>query len=190
MITKVISGGQTGADRGALDAAIFTETPHGGWCPAGRKSEGGPIPAKYDLCPTATQAYDERTVGNVRDSDATLVFTRGIPAGGSALTLHLCRESNKPRLHLDLDHVAGPEAVQRIERWLEGTTQLDLLAENTPSPPDPCVLNVAGPRESESPGIGAAVTRIMIRVLTGGSLPDPQRPSPRWEPTRTGLGFD
>lgn len=189
-ISKVISGGQTGADRGALNAAILTETPHGGWCPAGRKAEDGAVPRKYDLQCTESDAYEERTAANAQEGDATLVFTHGAPTGGSELTLRLCREHNKPRLSIDLDHVAGPEAVRLIERWLGGATQLDLLADHGPNPPDPCILNVAGQRESEAPGIGAAVKRIMVRILAGGAIPEQRRPFPKTEADRTQLGFD
>lgn len=84
MITKLILGGQTGADRGAL-AAIHCELPHGGWCPKGRKAEGGIIPSKYHLSEMASPEYLPRTKANVFDSDATIIFTYGPPTGGKLI---------------------------------------------------------------------------------------------------------
>jgi hypothetical protein len=95
MITQLVSGGQTGADQGALDAAIALKIPHGGWCPKGRKCEHGVIPAKYSLRETESPAYEERTEWNVRDSDGTVVLTFGNPTGGSALTIVLAKKYRK-----------------------------------------------------------------------------------------------
>lgn len=82
-ISKIVSGGQTGADRGGLDAAIELGIPHGGWCPKGRKSEDGVIPEKYLLKEMSSADYLKRTEQNVVDSDATVIFTYGQPTGGS-----------------------------------------------------------------------------------------------------------
>lgn len=166
-ITKVISGGQTGADRGALDAAMHADVPHGGWCPAGRRAEDGAVPSRYCLQSTASRAYEARTEANVRDADATLVFTYGPATGGSKLTIQFCQDYGKPWRHMDLVHLSGTDVRKRIEEWFSASTQLDLLVQTGPSPPDPCVLNVAGQRESEAPGIASAVKRIMIGVLVG-----------------------
>ena len=84
VITKIVSGGQSGADQGGLDAAIELGIPHGGWCPKGRKSEDGAIPDKYNLVETKSGDYRVRTEQNVVDSDATVVFTYGPASGGSA----------------------------------------------------------------------------------------------------------
>ena len=159
-----MSGGQTGADRGALDAAMHVDVPHGGWCPAGRRAEDGSVPAKYCLQSTESKAYTTRTEANVRDADATLVFTYGPPTGGSKLTIQFCRDYGKPWRHMDLVHLSGTDVRKRIDEWFRAT-QLDFFAETGPKPPDPCVLNVAGQRESEAPGIARAVKRIMIDVL-------------------------
>ena len=84
---RVISGGQTGVDRAALDAAFELALECGGWVPAGRRAEDGPVDARYPLRETAAGDYETRTRLNVRDSDATLILTRGRPSGGTALTV-------------------------------------------------------------------------------------------------------
>src|SRR5688572_16678238 len=93
---KIISGGQTGVDRAALDVALELGLPCGGWCPKGRKAEDGVIDPKYPLQETSTDDYPQRTEKNVQDSDATLILTRGKPDGGTALTRSLAREHKKP----------------------------------------------------------------------------------------------
>lgn len=87
-VMKIISGGQTGADRAALDFALTLGIPHGGWCPRGRLAEDGPVPERYILSETPTRAYAVRTEWNVRDSDGTVIFTLGWPplSGGSLKT--------------------------------------------------------------------------------------------------------
>ena len=102
-ITKIISGGQTGADRGGLDAAIVYGVPHGGWCPKGRISEDGTMPLKYDLKEMTNKNYLKRTEANVVDSDATVIFTQGKLSRGSKRTVYFCQEHGKPWLHIDLD---------------------------------------------------------------------------------------
>src|SRR6516225_6787777 len=101
MIAKIVSGGQTGVDRAALDFALESGVPCGGWCPATRKAEDGPISARYPLTETPTDDYAQRTEWNVRDSDATLVLTHGIPAGGTALTIACAKRDGKPCLVID-----------------------------------------------------------------------------------------
>ena len=86
MIKKIISGGQTGADRAALDVAIKFNIPHGGWIPKGRIAEDGPLPDKYQLQEMPTSSYPKRTEQNVIDSDGTLIFSRGKPTGGTDYT--------------------------------------------------------------------------------------------------------
>ena len=136
VMRRLVSGGQTGVDRAALDAAMSLGIPCGGWCPRGRRADGGPIPRIYPLQEASTSAYPQRTAWNVRDSDGTLVLTRGTPKGGTALTVHLARRAGKPVQIVDLDGVPGSAEVSAwIERERIGT------------------LNVAGPRESEAPGI-------------------------------------
>jgi hypothetical protein len=101
-ITRIVSGGQTGADRGGLDAAIYAGVPHGGWCPKGRKAEDGSIPAKYVLKEIKSADYLKRTEANVIDSDATLLITFGRLSGGSLRTLEFCRKHGRPYHHVNL----------------------------------------------------------------------------------------
>jgi hypothetical protein len=147
---KIISGGQTGVDRGALDAAIELAIPQGGWCPRGRLAEDGRIPEQYQLLETQSPDYPARTQRNVVESDGTLVLFRGRIAGGTELTLRLAEEHQRPRLAVDLDAPADPAAVRR---WL-AEHRID-------------VLNVAGPRESQSPGIAALTREFLVGVLRG-----------------------
>ncbi len=148
-VARVVSGGQTGVDRAALDAAIALGIPCGGWCPRGRRAEGAPIPDLYPLRETPTAAYPERTAWNVRDSDGTLVLTRGAPKGGTALTVALARRAGKPVLVVDLSRDAPEEAASWLERERIGT------------------LNVAGPRESEAPGVHDDALAFLRRLLGG-----------------------
>jgi hypothetical protein len=136
MFLQIISGGQTGVDRAALDVALKLGLPCGGWCPKGRRAEDGPIPERYPVLETSSLAYPRRTARNVRDSDGTLVLTCGRPDRGTALTLRLAQRYKKPLLVLDLDEAPEPAEVRQ---WIE-VQQIR-------------VLNVAGPRESSSPGI-------------------------------------
>src|SRR5262249_37919042 len=136
MFTKIISGGQTGVDRAALDVALDLGIPCGGWCPRGRRAEDGPIPPAYPLTETPGDAYPQRTRWNVRDSDRTLVLTSGSPDRGTSLTIALAQRLKKPCLVLDLNDPPDGEA---IRSW----ARTNAVA----------VLNVAGPRESSKPGI-------------------------------------
>ena len=83
MLTRIVSGGQTGVDRAALDVALELSIPCGGWCPKGRKAEDGALPARYPLKETPSEEYAQRTTWNVRDSDGTLILTHGAPTGGT-----------------------------------------------------------------------------------------------------------
>ena len=148
-VERVVSGGQTGVDRAALDVALDLGIPCGGWCPAGRLAEDGAIPERYLLRETESASYPERTERNVRDSDATLILYRARMRGGTALTARLARHHGRPCLALEIA-AADPDA---IGRW---------LAEHGVR-----VLNVAGPRESESPGIHAEATALLRQVLGG-----------------------
>ncbi len=136
-IKKVISGGQTGVDRAALDAALESGLSCGGWCPQGRKAEDGPIDARYPLRETSSTNYAVRTEKNVRDSDGTLVLTGlGRKSAGTALTIKLAQRHKKPYLVKDM---LGRKDLEPVKIWLE----INRIH----------VLNVAGPRESETPGI-------------------------------------
>ena len=103
MITKIVSGGQTGVDRAALDVALELGIPCGGWCPRGRRAENERIPDRYPLQETPWDGYPQRTEWNVRDSDGTLVLTHGEPDRGTALTIRLAQQKKKPCLVVDLD---------------------------------------------------------------------------------------
>ena len=163
-ITRIISGGQTGADRGGLDAAIYCDVPHGGWCPKGRKAEDGVIPAQYQLQETTSGDYLRRTEQNVIDSDATVVFTLGPLSGGSLRTVEFAHGHEKPWFHLNVDQTSREKAVKLIVDWLEGRADYD-HDEYTAQPPKDCVLNVAGSRESKADGIQQLVMAIMVDVL-------------------------
>lgn len=154
-ILKIVSGGQTGADRGALEAARALSIPHGGWCSKGRRAEDGRIPARYLLkeAPTADPAV--RTALNVSTSDGTILFTRGRPTGGSALTAELARRLGRPFLHVDLSQTAGAEAARRVRTWVARARIR--------------VLNVAGSRESRAPGIAEEVRDILTAALSPGT---------------------
>ncbi len=147
---KIISGGQTGVDRAALDAAIEVGIAHGGWCPLGRLAEDGRIPDCYRLCETDSPEYAVRTEQNVIESDATLILYRGSISGGTELTLRLADRYGRPHLAADLDAAPDPADVRR---WLDNKRVE--------------VLNVAGPRESQSPGVGALAREVLVTVLRG-----------------------
>src|SRR5210317_1233454 len=102
MISKIISGGQTGADRAALDVAIKLDIPHGGWIPKGRITEDGTLPQKYKLQEMPTQSYPARTEQNVINFDGTLIISRGKLSGGSDYTRKMALRHHKQLLHLDL----------------------------------------------------------------------------------------
>jgi len=95
MIKKIISGGQTGADRAALDVAIKLSIPHGGWIPKGRKAEDGPLPEIYKLKEMPTDSYPARTEQNVIDSDGTLIIARGKLTGGTDYTRQMTLKNKK-----------------------------------------------------------------------------------------------
>ena len=136
MIERVISGGQTGVDRAALDVALKLGVPCGGWCPRGRRAEDGPLKEVYPLQETPSSDYTQRTRWNVRDSDGTVVLYKSSLSGGSALTVELAKEQAKPCLVIDLCEDSSPEI---LLDWLK----LQQIR----------TLNVAGTRESGSTGI-------------------------------------
>ncbi len=134
-IEKIVSGGQTGVDRAALDVAIELGIPHGGWAPAGRLAEDGIIPECYNLQETSSPDPAQRTEWNVRDSEATLIISNGRLKGGSQLTLELAMKYNKPYLHIDLSSLMASQAINIITEWLSSIH---------------CkILNIAGLRKSE-----------------------------------------
>ncbi len=141
-------------DRAALDAAIAAGLPHGGWCPAGRRAEDGPIPPRYPLRETEAADHETRTRLNVRDSDATLVLARPPLRGGTRLTVEVAEALGRPALVVD---PWAEEELGAIPAWLarHGVA----------------VLNVAGPRESEEPGIHAASFAVLLRLCRALSRP-------------------
>jgi len=151
MIEKIISGGQTGVDRAALDVALQLGTACGGWCPRGRRAEDGTIAARYPLRETPREEYPQRTQWNVRDSDGTLVMTRGPARGGTGLTISIARRLGKPLLVVDFTQ---EQDAAQVRAWAEANGVR--------------VLNVAGPREGENPGIYDEAVRF-LRALFEGS---------------------
>jgi hypothetical protein len=150
MLEKIISGGQTGADQAALDAAIKLGIPHGGWIPRGRLTEDGPLPDKYDLKEMPTASYPERTKKNIRESDGTLIFSHGMLTGGSEFTRKMALKYQKPMLHIDFNHMIPFDAAVVINNWMVDH--------------DIRVLNVAGPRASTDPRIYRAAIDIIEAV--------------------------
>lgn len=148
MLRKIVSGGQTGVDRAALDAALGCGFPCGGWCPKGRLAEDGVIPPHYPLHETPDTDYAQRTMWNVRDSDGTLVLTWGSPTEGTAFTIDVARSLRKACLVVDLADETG--TVEDVWTWIR---------EN-----DIRVLNIAGPRASKNPGVYAAA-RVFLEYL-------------------------
>ncbi len=156
MIEKVVSGGQTGVDRAALDAAIAAGVGCGGWCPRGRRAEDGIIPRRYPLKQTLGSSYFERTRRNVADSDGTLVLAPGEPAGGTLATLGHANRIGKPVLVVDPYDGDGEARLDGIVMWLDAHRIR--------------VLNVAGPRESGRPGIYDDARSLMARLLETASI--------------------
>mmetsp|Transcript_6499 Transcript_6499/g.8355 ORF Transcript_6499/g.8355 Transcript_6499/m.8355 type:complete len:165 (+) Transcript_6499:1-495(+) len=157
MVLKIVSGGQTGADRAALDASIELGIQIGGWVPSNRWSEDGKLPIARYIGHYETKSGNPavRTELNVRDSDATLIFSHGPLTGGSALTLKLAQIYNQPLLHINLlEFETDGDVVQLIK---------DRINMNSPL----WTLNVAGPRHSEDPEIYEDVKRVMIGLFCG-----------------------
>jgi len=146
----IVSGGQTGVDRAALDAALATGVPVGGWCPQGRLAEDGVIPTRYPLRETPTPVYPVRTEWNVRDSDGTLILAHEPLNGGTLATLELAVDKyHRPVIVAD---PAEKSSVERVLDWLEAN--------------EIRVLNVAGPRESAAPGIHGQAYTFLSALLT------------------------
>jgi hypothetical protein len=118
MIRKIISGGQTGVDRAALDVAIKLAVAHGGWIPKGRITENGPLPENYKLKETRSSSYADRTEKNVQDADGTLIISRGQLTGGSDYTREMAARHNRPWLHIDLSQMAAFQAAIEINQWV------------------------------------------------------------------------
>ena len=149
----IVSGGQTGVDRAAWDVAIELGLSIGGWVPKGRLAEDGAIPVRYTGLREADSVDPAvRTVLNVRDSDATLIFSHGPLTGGSRLTFETAKRLKRPLLHVDLTRTPDAEAIASVQAWL-----LTVL---------PNILNVAGPRASGDPTAGAHAAAVLRSALT------------------------
>jgi hypothetical protein len=149
----IISGGQTGVDRAALDAGLRHQVPIGGWCPRERRAEDGPIPDIYPLRPTTSRSYAVRTEWNVRDSDGTLILRCGPLSSGTRLTLESAQTLNRPVLVIQLDAPENSLADQpaTVAAWLSHNKIR--------------VLNVAGPRGSSSPRVYPLALDFLCRLL-------------------------
>lgn len=137
VLKKIVSGGQTGVDRGALDAALDAGFPCGGWAPEGRAAEDGPIAARYPLLELAGSGYEKRTLANVLDSDGTAILYFGALEGGTRLTMEYCIKHVKPCELLNAERLSPKEAARGLAAFIAGNNI--------------SVLNVAGPRASKVP---------------------------------------
>jgi len=133
MIRKIVSGGQTGVDRAALDMALELGISCGGWCPKGRKARDGVIPECYPLRETDTAGYMKRTKMNVLDSDGTLILYLDALAGGSEFTFEFARKRNKPVKAIDM--ATHQESYSQVIEWIKRS--------------DIQILNIAGPSEKD-----------------------------------------
>jgi hypothetical protein len=150
-IDKIISGGQTGADRAALDFAISHKIPYGGWVPKGRTTEDGTLPEKYILQEMPTGEYSKRTEQNILDSDGTLIVSHAHLTGGSGLMEYLAEKHGKPCVHIDLSKVATRDAALIVNIWIQRYKIK--------------TLNVAGPRASKDPKIYQATFELLEVVF-------------------------
>ena len=151
MLKKIISGGQTGADQAALDAAIKYSFSHGGWITKGRKTEDGRLPDNYKLREMSTDSYPKRTKQNVIDSDGTVIISHGKLTGGSKLTQELAEKHFRSCLHIDLNKAPAFIAASKINSWI--------IEHNIE------ILNVAGSRASKDPKIYEIVKYIIEGVI-------------------------
>lgn len=149
LVNKIISGGQTGVDRAALDVATELGIPIGGWCPKGRRAEDGPISAKYPLKETPHEDDAQRTEWNVRDSDGTLIISPVSITGGTALTRDYTRKYGRPCLLIRLKGTKNDAT--RFKQWV----QKNKIA----------TLNVAGPRETDPPKIYPKARMILRQLI-------------------------
>jgi hypothetical protein len=162
MIRKIISGGQPGADRAALNAAILMGISHGGWIPKGRITEDGTLPDKYELREMPTSSHQTPIEQNVIDSDGTLIFFRGKPTGGTEFTRKIALQHDKQLLLIDLNNPTSYDAASLILSWIS----LQKIK----------VLNVSGPSASKDSGIYGEVLRILKMAITMGGIKKENHP--------------
>lgn len=148
VLHRIITGGQTGVDRAALDTAAALGYAIGGWCPKGRRTEDGPLDMRYPLLETPTEAYLQRTQWNVRDSDGTLILDDGRSSHGTRATELAAERLERPCLVVA---IAGTDTLAAVQEWMT-THRIG-------------ILNVAGARESEAPGIYDAACRYLNALL-------------------------
>jgi hypothetical protein len=148
---KIVSGGQTGVDRAALDFAIQHGFEHGGWCPRDRRAEDGPIPSAYVLHETDSSDYVERTEQNVMDSDATLIVARERELSGGTAFTKVCAEQQGRPVLVVCERDGVPQCAEKLAQFLRQHRVR--------------TLNVAGPRESQAPGIGKFVKQLLEAAL-------------------------
>ena len=161
---RIVSGGQTGADRGALDFAIKHNYPHGGWAPHGRQAEDGLVPLKYQLKEVVNGGYRQRTRRNVEDSDGTLIVNLGELDGGTLATQTFAEKMRRPCFIAQLNAGVTEDTVASLLAWLREHPIK--------------TLNVAGPRESKRPGIHC-LTEELLQAIDDAlhRLPDIEPPS-------------
>jgi hypothetical protein len=150
MIRKIISGGQSGADQAALDAAIKLGIPHGGWIPKGRLTEKGTLPDKYKLTEMLDTSYASRTEQNVIDSNGTIIISHGPLSEGSEYTRQMAIKHRRPWLHIDLNQTPAFKSTTLISSWID-KNNIE-------------ILNVAGPRASKDSEIYMAVLKLIESV--------------------------
>jgi hypothetical protein len=150
VITKIISAGETGVDRAALDFAIRFGIAHGGWCPKGRRSESGRISGKYQLCETSSTGFSGCMAKNIGSSDGTLIISRGRPTSGTKLTVEICDHPGN----------AKPKFIVDVLQPLDTEGFLDFVRKHKIR-----TLNVAGPRNSKQRSIGKDAKRVLASFL-------------------------
>ena len=151
MLKKIISGGQVGADQGALDAAIKCNFPHGGWIQKGRKTQNGMLPEKYHLTEMSVSGYKERIERNVVESEGTVIISRGDLSGGAGYSEKMAQKHNRPCLHIDLSNMPISNSSAELNTWvIENTIQ---------------ILNVTGSRTSEDGDVYKNTARIVEGII-------------------------
>lgn len=160
MLNKIISGGQTGVDRAALDAALAASFPCGGWCPEDRRAEDGTVSERYRLTPVASGGYAERTRKNALEADGTAIIYFGALEGGTELAAFVCMQHSRPYKLIDGDEVSVERAIRLLSQFVR-ERQLG-------------VLNVAGPRASSRPQAYAYTRAVIAGLLVrNGKAPPP-----------------